>query len=224
MRSNLASRPSVRGQAHPAMVLALGVVVGVPWPGAQSNHDVGGDDAGTGGAARAEGVPEERQEQVRAAFAEANRSDGRMASSSRPRPETRSRWPWALPRRTRTGPGHTAQPGSSQSRPTKSFCRCSCARSCTAAGPGQIRTRRSAHRETLEAALAHRGDMRGRGRGGCCWYGRHCSPGPGRHEALVRPGGHQLVASKAGRTPATEQERFSPGERGRYELVLACRA
>ena len=43
--------------------------------------------------------------------------------------------------------------------------------------------------------------------------------GPGRYEGMVRPGGHQLVASKPGRIPATAQAVLSPGERGRYELA-----
>jgi hypothetical protein len=41
---------------------------------------------------------------------------------------------------------------------------------------------------------------------------------------MVRPGGHQLVASKVGRLTATELAVLSPGDHGRYELVLALPA
>jgi hypothetical protein len=54
--------------------------------------------------------------------------------------------------------------------------------------------------------------------------GQRVFTGPGRYEAMVRPGGHQLVASKVGRLTATELAVLSPGDHGRYELVLALPA
>jgi hypothetical protein len=43
--------------------------------------------------------------------------------------------------------------------------------------------------------------------------------GPGRREALVSPGRHQLVASKAEHVPDTRQVAVSPGERVRHVLA-----
>lgn len=43
---------------------------------------------------------------------------------------------------------------------------------------------------------------------------------PGRHQALVLPGGHQIVASAPGRIPATEQVVLAPGQRAAVALVL----
>lgn len=44
--------------------------------------------------------------------------------------------------------------------------------------------------------------------------------GPGRYEDFVRPGGHQLVGSKPGRIPVTEQLVLSPGQRAEVTLQL----
>jgi hypothetical protein len=43
--------------------------------------------------------------------------------------------------------------------------------------------------------------------------------GPGRYQDLVQPGGHQVVASAAGRIPATEQLVLAPGERARVAIA-----
>jgi hypothetical protein len=50
--------------------------------------------------------------------------------------------------------------------------------------------------------------------------GKPLFTGPGRHQALVLPGGHQIVASAPGRIPATEQLVLAPGQRAEVALVL----
>lgn len=50
--------------------------------------------------------------------------------------------------------------------------------------------------------------------------GKPLFTGPGRHQALVLPGGHQIVASAPGRIPATEQLVLAPGQRAEVRLVL----
>jgi hypothetical protein len=50
--------------------------------------------------------------------------------------------------------------------------------------------------------------------------GKPLFTGPGRHQALVLPGGHQIVASAPGRIPATEQLVLAPGQRVAVALVL----
>jgi hypothetical protein len=50
--------------------------------------------------------------------------------------------------------------------------------------------------------------------------GKPLFTGPGRHQALVLPGGHQIVASASGRIPATEQLVLAPGQRAAVALVL----
>ena len=44
--------------------------------------------------------------------------------------------------------------------------------------------------------------------------------GPGREQRLVRPGRHQLVASKPGALPDTRELALSPGEQQRFNLVV----
>lgn len=44
--------------------------------------------------------------------------------------------------------------------------------------------------------------------------------GAGRHQSVVRPGAHQLVATKPGLAPVVEQIVLAPGERGRFDLVF----
>lgn len=50
--------------------------------------------------------------------------------------------------------------------------------------------------------------------------GKPLFTGPGRHQALVLPGGHQIVASAPDRIPATEQIVLAPGQRAAVALVL----
>jgi hypothetical protein len=44
--------------------------------------------------------------------------------------------------------------------------------------------------------------------------------GPGRHRGIVRPGTHQLVATRHGLTPIVEQIVVAPGERGSFALAF----
>lgn len=44
--------------------------------------------------------------------------------------------------------------------------------------------------------------------------------GPGRHRGIVRPGTHQLVATRRGLTPVVEQIVVAPGEKGRFVLTF----
>lgn len=44
--------------------------------------------------------------------------------------------------------------------------------------------------------------------------------GAGRHESVVRPGVHQLVATKPGLAPVVQQVVLAPGERGRFGLAF----
>ena len=50
--------------------------------------------------------------------------------------------------------------------------------------------------------------------------GQRLFTGPGRHEGVVLPGEHQVVARKPGRIPETRQLVLSPGERAEVALVL----
>lgn len=43
---------------------------------------------------------------------------------------------------------------------------------------------------------------------------------PGRYRGVVRPGAHQLVATRAGLPPVVEQAVLSPGEQGRFALAF----
>lgn len=44
--------------------------------------------------------------------------------------------------------------------------------------------------------------------------------GPGRHRAIVRPGAHQLVATRHGLTPIVQQIVVAPGEKGGFALTF----
>lgn len=50
--------------------------------------------------------------------------------------------------------------------------------------------------------------------------GKPLFTGPGRHQGLVLPGGHQILASAPGRIPATEQLVLAPGQQVTIALTL----
>jgi hypothetical protein len=53
--------------------------------------------------------------------------------------------------------------------------------------------------------------------------GRQLFTGPGRHRGVVRPGAHQLVATRPGLIPVVEQMVVSPGEPARFALAFEHR-
>ncbi len=167
----------------------------------------------------AEGVPDAQQEEAREVFAEANRlmKDGLFAQAAAAYKETLALWDHAA---AHYNLGLAQLSLDQPIEAYESFGRA------MRFGPtplqGQEKHEQAQrYREMLEMQLAKIEVVCEEEGAAVTLNGQLVFTGPGRYEGMVRPGGHQLVASKAGRIPATEQAVLSPGEQRRYELVLA---
>ena len=221
MRSKLdrACRPGRPGWPS-TIVLAVGLVVTGPLAWAQSDQVV--EELEEKERPWAEGVPEARQNQARALFAKANQSmkDGLFAQAAAEYKETLALWDHA---------GVHYNLGLAQlnlDQPIEAY---ESFGKALRFGPapllGEERYEQAQrHRERLEKQLARIEVVCAEEGAEVTLNGDHVFTGPGRYEGMVRPGGHQLVASKIGRLTAAELAVLSPGQHGRYELVLALPA
>jgi hypothetical protein len=202
------------------MVSALGVMAASPAARAQSDEVVdvlAGDERPW-----AEGVPDTRQDQAREVFAEANRSmkDGLFAQAAASYRSVLEIWDHA---------GAHYNLGLaliSLDQPIEAY---ESFGKAMRHGPVPLQGQEKydqaqRYREMLEKQLARIEAVCAEPGAEVNLNGQHVFTGPGRYEGMVRPGGHQIVATKAGRIPATEQAVLSPGELGRYELALALPA
>jgi hypothetical protein len=217
MRSKLdpTRRPGRPGW-HSIIALALGLVVTCPPAWAQSDEVV--ETLETEERPWAERVPEAGQNQARVIFARANQSmkDGLFAQAAAEYKETLALW---------DHPGAHYNLGLAQlslDQPIEAY---ESLGKALRFGPAPLLGKEKyeqaqRHRERLEKQLARIEVVCEEEGAEVTLNGEHVFTGPGRYEAMVRPGGHQLVASKVARLTATELAVLSPGDHGRYELVL----
>jgi hypothetical protein len=199
------------------MILALGVAAASPPVWAQSDEVV--DTLMAEDRPWAEGVPETTQYRAREVFDQANRlmKDGLFAQAAAAYKETLALWDHA---------GAYYNLGLAQislDQPIEAY---ESFGNALRFGPvplqGQEKHEQAQrYREMLEKQLARIEIVCEEEGAAVTLNGQHVFTGPGRYEGMVRPGGHQIVASKAARIPATEQAVLSPGEQRRYDLVLA---
>jgi tetratricopeptide (TPR) repeat protein len=199
------------------MMLVLGVVATSPAVRAQSNEVL--DTLKAEDRPWAEGVPETTQAGAREVFAEANRmmKDGLFARAAAAYKETLALWEHAA------AYYNLGLAQVSLDQPIEAY---ESFDKAMRFGPvplqGQEKYEQAQrYREMLEKQLARIEIVCEEEGAAVTLNGRHVFTGPGRHEGMVRPGGHQIVASKVGRIPATEQAVLSPGEQRRYDLILA---
>ena len=221
MRSTLyRARPWGGAGWYLMIISALGVMAASPATWAQSDGVV--DALAEDERPWAEGVPDARQEQAREVFARANASmkDGLFAQAAAGYRDVLAIWDHA---------GAYYNLGLaliSLDQPIEAYESFGKAmRHGAVPLQGQEKYEQAQrYREMLEKQLARIEVVCDEQGAEVTLNGQHVFTGPGRHEGMVRPGGHQIVATKAGRIPATEQAVLSPGELGRYELTLALPA
>lgn len=213
------SRPRGRTGWHLLTIVALGLVAS---PVAQAQSDDVVDALEQDERPWAEGVPEADQERARRIFAEANRSmkDGLFAQAAAGYRETLAIWDHAG---AHYNLGLALISLDQPIEAYESFGRA------LRHGPVPLQGKdkyeqAQRYREMLEKQLSRIEIACDEAGAEVTLDGEHVFTGPGKYEAMVRPGGHQLVATKRGRIPATEQAVLGPGEHGRYALILALPA
>lgn len=205
-----------RSKWYVTLVLAAGVATVSPPTWAQTEEVVG--ELGEDERPWAEGVSEAKQDQAREIFAKANRSmqDGLFAQAAAGYRETLALW---------DHPGAHFNLGLAQinlDQPIEAYASFGMA---LRFGPtpllGKAKYEQAQrYRDMLEKQLARIEVVCAEEGAAVTLNGQIIFRGPGRYEGMVRPGGHQIVASKSGLIPATEQAVLSPGEHRRYDLAL----
>lgn len=205
-----------RSTWYVALVLAAGVATAGPPAQAQTDEVVG--ELGEDDRPWAEGVSEAKQEQAREIFARANRSmqDGLFAQAAAGYRETLALW---------DHPGAHFNLGLAQINLDQPIDAYESFGRALRFGPtpllGQAKYEQAQrYRDMLEKQLARIEVVCAEEGAAVTLNGQPVFTGPGRYEGMVRPGGHQIVASKPGLIPATEQAVLSPGEHRRYDLIL----